>query len=164
MCQVSTTLYRAVLNAGLPVVERHAHSYRVGFYEQGGFAPGTDATFYPPSPDFRFLNDTGGWILVQTNFDQNNRKLTFDLFGTSDGRQTNVSGPFIISTSPPPEPIYEDDPNLPAGEVKQVDTAHYGAKTYFKRVVIRNGVTLIDETVYSDYVPWPARFLKGTKT
>jgi vancomycin resistance protein YoaR len=164
VCQVSTTLYRAVLNAGLPVVERHAHSYRVGFYEQGGFAPGTDATVYPPSPDFRFLNDTGGWILVQTNFDQNNRKLTFDLFGTSDGRQTNVSGPFIISTSPPPEPIYEDDPNLPAGEVKQVDTAHYGAKTYFKRVVIRNGVTLIDETVYSDYVPWPARFLKGTKT
>ncbi|MBI3887615.1 VanW family protein [Candidatus Microgenomates bacterium] len=40
VCQVSTTLYRAALNAGLPILERTAHAYRVGFYEQGGFLPG----------------------------------------------------------------------------------------------------------------------------
>lgn len=164
VCQVSTTLYRAVLNAGLPVTERTAHTYRVGFYEQGGFLPGTDATVYPPNPDLKFKNDTGGWILIQANFNQVNQKLSFDLFGTSDGRQTNISGPVILSTSPPPEPIFEDDPTLPVGQTKQVDTAHYGAKVYFKRVVIRRGETLINETVYSDYIPWPARYLRGTKT
>lgn len=164
VCQVSTTLYRAALNAGLPTVERAAHTYRVGFYEQGGFLPGLDATVYPPSPDFKFKNDTPGYILIQAAFDPEKAKLTFELFGTADGRQTEIKGPYILSTSPPPDPIYEDDPTLPAGQQKQVDTPHPGAKVYFKRKVIRGIDTLIDETVYSDFVPWPARFLKGTKT
>lgn len=164
VCQVSTTLYRAVLNAGLPVIARTAHSYRVGYYEQGGFLPGLDATVYPPDPDFRFKNDTNGWILIQTTFDEANKKLTFDLFGTSDNRVVNITGPVIVSTAPPPAPIYEDDPTKPVGVVTQVDTAHYGAKVYFKRLVTRSGQTLINETVWSDYVPWPARYLRGTKT
>ena len=164
VCQVSTTLYRALLNAGLPVMARAAHSYRVGFYEQGGFPPGTDATVYPPNPDLKFKNDTQGWILIQTIFDKTNAKLTFDLFGTSDGRLVKISGPYILSTSPPPEPIYEDSPNLPAGQVKQVDTAHWGAKVYFERKVTRGNEILINEVVKSDYIPWPARFLRGTKT
>ena len=164
VCQVSTTLYRAVLNAGLPVVERVAHAYRVGFYEQGGFFPGLDAPVYPPSPDFRFQNDTGHWLLLQANFDQAKKQLTFDIFGTADGRQTTIDGPYFLSTSPPPEPVYEDDPTLPASQVKQVDTAHAGAKVYFKRKVTRGDEVLIDETVNSNYIPWPARYLRGTKT
>lgn len=163
VCQVSTTLYRAVLNSGLPVIERSPHSYRVGFYEQGGFAPGMDATVYPPSPDFKFKNDTGQWLLIQTRFDIENHKLSVDFFGTDDGRLTKISGPFITATTPPPPPIYEDDPTLSFGTQKQVDTAHSGANTYFSRVVTRNGVTLINETITSNYIPWPARFLKGTK-
>ncbi|MBI3559449.1 VanW family protein [Candidatus Gottesmanbacteria bacterium] len=164
VCQVSTTLYRAVLNAGLPVIARTAHSYRVGFYEQGGFLSGLDATVYPPDPDFKFKNDTSGWILIQAGFSAENKKLTFDLFGQADGRRTTIQGPYILSTSPPPEPVYEDDPAQPAGQIKQIDTAHYGAKVYFKRQVVRGSETLIEETVYSDYIPWPARFLRGTKT
>ncbi len=164
VCQVSTTLYRAVLNAGLPVIEREAHSYRVGFYEQGGFLPGMDATVYPPKPDLKFKNDTGGWILIQTNFDEANKKLTFDLFGTSDNRVVSITGPIIVSSAPPPEPVYQDDPTRPVGVVTQVDTAHYGAKVYFKRLVTRLGQPIIDETVWSNYIPWPARFLRGTKS
>ena len=163
VCQVSTTLYRAVLNAGLPVIEREAHSYRVGFYEQGGFAPGLDATVYPPSPDLKFKNDTGGWLLIQTNYDTVNMKLTFDIFGSSDGRKTIIAGPNFLSVSPPPEPIYEDDPISPIGQIRQVDTAHYGAKVYFQRTVTRGENILINETVISNYVPWPARYLRGTK-
>lgn len=163
VCQVSTTLYRAVLNAGLPVIERAAHSYRVGFYEQGGFAPGLDATVYPPSPDLKFKNDTNGWLLIQTNYDIVNMKLTFDIFGKSDGRNTIIAGPNFLSVSPPPEPIYEDDPAMPAGQIRQIDTAHYGAKVYFQRTVTRGEDILINETVISNYVPWPARYLRGTK-
>lgn len=163
VCQVSTTLYRAVLNAGLPVVERIAHTYRVPFYEEGGFLPGMDATVYPPDPDFKFKNDTGGSILIQATFDKTNSKLTFELFGTSDGRISVVSRPTILSTSPPPPPVYEDDPTLPNGQIKQVDTAHAGAKVYFTRKVTRGNEVLIDERVDTNYIPWPARFLKGTK-
>ncbi len=164
VCQVSTTIYRAALNAGLPITERSAHAYRVGFYEQGGFKPGLDATVYPPDPDFRFKNDTGHWLLLQAAFDETNKKLTFQIFGTDDGRKTQLEGPVILSQTPPPEPIYEDDPNLPTGQEKQVDTAHFGAKTSFTRTVTRNGETLIKETVVSNYIPWPARILRGTKT
>lgn len=164
VCQVSTTLYRAVLNSGLPVIERTAHTYRVGFYEQGGFLPGLDATVFPPSPDFKFKNDSGNYLLIQSTIDYDQAKLTFDIFGTDDGRKTIILGPYILSTSPPPPPVYEDDPTLPAGVEKQVDTAHYGAEVYFKRTVTRGKETLINETVKSSFVPWPARFLKGTKT
>ena len=163
VCQVSTTVYRTALNAGLPIVQRAAHAYRVGFYEQGGFKPGLDATVYPPDPDFKFKNDTGNWLLLQANFDQTAQKLTFELFGTADGRETQIEGPFILSQTPPPEPIYEDDPNKPAGQIVQVDTAHPGAKTSFTRTVTRNDEVIIKETVVSDYIPWPARFLRGTK-
>ncbi len=164
VCQVSTTLYRAALNSGLPIIERTAHTYRVGFYEQGGFLPGLDATVYPPSPDFKFKNDTSSYLLIQATTDYDHARLTFEIFGTNDGRQAVISGPYILSTSPPPDPIYEDDPSLPSGQVKQVDTAHYGAEVYFTRQVTRGSVVLINETVRSSFVPWPARFLKGTKT
>lgn len=164
VCQVSTTLYRAVLNSGLPVIDRTAHTYRVGFYEEGGFLPGLDATVYPPDPDFKFKNDTGSTILIQATYDVPHARLTFDLFGTDDGRKTKINGPYFISTTPPPDTIYEDDPTKPVGTMTQVDTAHAGAKVYFQRIVTRGTGTLINETVYSDYVPWPARFLKGTKT
>ena len=51
VCQVSTTLFRAALNAGLPIIERHAHAYRVHYYEEGGFKAGLDATVFSPSVD-----------------------------------------------------------------------------------------------------------------
>lgn len=164
VCQVSTTLYRAVLNAGLPVVERVGHAYRVGFYEQGGFLPGLDATVYPPSPDFKFKNDTGNWILLQGDFDKSKSKLTFEIFGKSDGRKSDVNKPVILSTTPPPDPIYEDDPAAPAGQIRQIDTAHAGANVYFTRKVTRDDEVLIDEKIFTNYIPWPARYLRGTKS
>lgn len=164
VCQVSTTLYRAVLNAGLPVVQREPHSYRVGFYEEGGFMPGLDATVYPPNPDFQFKNDTPAWILLQATFDDQKSKLSFEIFGADDGRKTVIIGPKILSQIPPPDPIYEDDPISPIGQIRQIDTAHWGAKVFFTRTVTRGAETLIDESVYSNYIPWPARFLRGTKT
>ena len=72
VCQVSTTLFRAVFNAGFPIVERYSHAYRVSYYEQtpsGGIDPrlvGLDATVYFPLVDFKFTNDTPHWILMET--------------------------------------------------------------------------------------------------
>ncbi|PIP74493.1 MAG: hypothetical protein COW87_03645, partial [Candidatus Levybacteria bacterium CG22_combo_CG10-13_8_21_14_all_35_11] len=68
VCQVSTTLFRAILNAGLPILERQAHAYRVGYYEQDS-SPGLDATVYSPSPDLKFKNDTENNILIQSFVD-----------------------------------------------------------------------------------------------
>lgn len=160
VCQDSTTLFRAVLNAGLPIVKRTAHAYRVGYYEQG-FPPGLDATVFFPSVDFQFKNDTPGYILIQTYTE--GATLYADLYGTSDGRQVNITKPIVTNVTPPPPELRQDDPTLPKGEVKQVDWAAGGASVTFKRTVTKNGERIIDETFRSNYRPWQAVYLVGTK-
>lgn len=163
VCQVSTTLFRAALNTGLPIIERTAHAYRVAYYEQG-FGAGLDATVFAPSVDLKIKNDTPAHILIQTIVDPQNTTLVFELYGSADGRQAIVSKPRIWDQVAPPPPKYEDDPTLPVGQEKQVDWAAWGAKAAFDYKVIRNGETLIDKTFYSNFRPWQAVFLRGTKT
>lgn len=162
VCQVSTTLFRTVLKSGLPIVERYAHAYRVGYYEQDS-PPGLDATVFAPSYDLKFKNDTMQYVLIQAKTDLNTYSLTFDLYGTSDGRQVDITKPIISSQTPPPPDLYQDDPTLPRGAVKQVDWKAWGAKVNFNYNVTRNGQVVIQNTYYSNYQPWQAVFLKGTK-
>ena len=124
VCQDSTTVFRAALNAGLPITQRTAHAYRVGYYEQG-FPPGLDATVYYPSVDLQFKNDTGRHILLQAY--TSGLTLYVNLYGTSDGRISKLTTPVIKSQTPPPPELRQDDPTLPKGTVKQVDWSAWGA-------------------------------------
>ncbi|MDO8498520.1 MAG: VanW family protein [bacterium] len=160
VCQVSTTLFRALLNTGLPIVERTAHAYRVGYYEQG-FPPGLDATVFSPSVDLKFKNDTPAHLLIQAY--TVGLTLYVDFYGTPDGRVSTVSTPIVTNQTPPPPDLRQDDPTLPKGEVKQVDWSAWGANVSFKRTVKRGEETLISETWRSNYKPWQAIFLVGTK-
>lgn len=162
VCQVSTTFFRAILNAGMPVVERHPHAYRVHYYEEDT-PPGIDAAIYTPSVDLKFKNDTGHYILVQSHVDTENEQLTFELYGTSDGRVSHISTPVIVSQTPAPDPLYQDDPTLPQGQVKQVDFAAAGANVYFDYSVTKDGKEIIKNRFTSNYQPWQAVYLKGTK-
>jgi vancomycin resistance protein YoaR len=163
VCQVSTTLFRAALDAGLPIVERHEHSYRVHYYEEGGYKPGLDATVFDPTDDLKFKNDTPAYILIQTKTDTYNLTLTFEMYGTSDGRKAEILNQKLWGVSPPPPDLNQDDPTLPKGTTKQVDFAAWGASASFQYKVTRNGETLIDRTFTSTYRPWQAIFLHGTK-
>lgn len=160
VCQVSTTLFRSVLNAGLPVVARTAHAYRVGYYEQG-FPPGLDATVFSPIVDFKFKNDTAAHILIQAIV--SGTTLTVDIYGTSDGRIAKLSTPKVTNQTPPPPELRQDDPELPKGVVKQVDWSAWGANVSFNRTVTRGGETLISETFRSNFKPWQAIYLVGTQ-
>ncbi len=162
ICQVSTTVFRAALNAGFPILERTAHAYRVGYYEQHGFGAGLDATIWSPSVDLKFKNDTDHHILVQAVMDPANTKLEVDIYGTSDGRRVEVSDPVVTSQTAPPPPLYQDDPTLPKGTVKQVDFAAWGAKSVFTQKVYKGGQIVIDKAFYSNFKPWQAVFLVGT--
>jgi vancomycin resistance protein YoaR len=64
VCQISTTIYNAVLEAGLKVVERHQHSMPVHYVPWG-----RDATISYGAADFRFQNDSGGPLIVRTTVD-----------------------------------------------------------------------------------------------
>lgn len=162
VCQVSTTLFRAILNAGLPITERNQHAYRVSYYEQDA-GPGMDAAVYIPSVDLKFKNDTEKHLLIQSIFNPEEQSVTFEIYGTKDGREVTISDPVILSQSPAPEPLYQDDPTLPKGEVKQVDFAAPGARVYFTRTVKKDGKVIYDDTFTSNYRPWQAIFLRGTK-
>lgn len=87
LCQVSTTLFRATMAAGLAILERHPHSIPVRYYNPQGF----DATIYPGFSDFRFKNDTPAYVLVQSKIVGS--KLYFEIYGTSDGRKVVIDGP-----------------------------------------------------------------------
>jgi len=161
VCQTSTTFFRAALDAGLPIAERHAHAYRVGYYEQNS-SVGLDATVFDPTADLKIKNDTPGHLLLQTKVDLQNQKLTYEFYGTADGRQVTISKSRIWDQLPPLPDLYQDDPTLPIGTVKQVDWKAWGAKAAFDYKVERNGEVLQNRTFYSNYRPWQAVFLKGT--
>lgn len=162
VCQVSTTMFRAALDAGMPIVERRAHAYRVGYYEQDA-KPGFDATVYAPSTDFKFKNDTENYLLIETKTDTKNYTLEISIYGTDDGREVEIGVPRVFGTTPPPEDLYVDDPTLPAGVVKQIDWKAWGATSVFDYVVKKNGEVIIEKTFYSVYKPWQAVFLRGTQ-
>ena len=161
VCQVSTTLFRAALNAGLPIIERRAHSYRVGYYEQDS-PPGLDATVYAPTTDLKFKNDTLGHILIQPVVDTKRATLVFEIYGTSDGRTSTITKPVVANVVPPPEDLYTDDPTLTAGKIKQIDYKAWGAKVTFNYKVERGGENIYQKTFVSNYRPWQAVYLRGT--
>jgi vancomycin resistance protein YoaR len=162
VCQVSTTLFRAILNAGLPITERHAHAYEVGYYTQD--APlGFDATVYVPTVDFKFVNDTSNYILVESYVNVDTQTLSYVIYGKKDGRKVNVTTPVVTDQTPAPPPVYQDDPALPKGTTQQVDFAANGATSTFYRTVTKDGKTIIDEKYVSHYTPWSAVYNVGTK-
>lgn len=161
LCQVSTTMFRAAMNAGLPILERWGHAYRVSYYELDS-KPGVDATVIAPSKDFRFKNDTPGHILIQTINDPTTKHLIVEIYGTSDGRVAKIENHKVWGITPPLPTIYQDDPTLPAGTLKQVDWAAAGAKASFEYKVVRNGETIQDKTFATNYRPWASVYLRGT--
>jgi len=163
ICQVSTTLFRAMLNAGLNITERKAHAYRVSYYEEDS-KPGYDATVFIPSPDLKFVNDTGHYVLIQSILDMPNRRLTYDIYGTSDGRKTEINNYRQWGFEPAPPAVWIDDPTLPSGKVIQDEHAIPGLKTSFDWTVKKaDGSVLHQKTFQSVYIPWAAVYRKGTK-
>lgn len=90
ICQVSTTTFRAAIYSGLEITARKNHAYPVSYYNPQGM----DSTVYIPKPDLRFINNTPGHILIQTKIE--GTILTFDFYGTDDGRKINIDGPTIL--------------------------------------------------------------------
>ncbi len=162
ICQVSTTLFRAAINTGLPILNRTAHAYRVSYYENDS-GPGFDATVFSPSVDLKIKNDTPAAVLIQTEVDEVNKLVYFKLYGKKDNRKVEISKAEVWDVSPPPEASYEDDPTLQRGITKQVDFAAWGAKARFNYKVTYPNKEVKDEIFYSVYRPWKAVFLVGTK-
>ncbi|MFA6005209.1 MAG: VanW family protein [Patescibacteria group bacterium] len=163
ICQVSTTLFRTALRAGLPIVERNAHAYRVGYYEQDA-KPGLDATIFSPSVDLKFTNNYDRALLLQTTVNEEDMTATFQLFGTKDDRQIEIGEPVVWNVQPAPPSEYIDDFTLPIGVTKQVDFAAAGGSSKFTYKVSKKNQVLFEKEFFSTYRPWKAIYLVGKKT
>jgi vancomycin resistance protein YoaR len=169
VCQVSTTLFRTAFFAGFPIVERHPHAYRVGYYEQiaNGWddqMAGLDATVFLPMVDFQFVNDSPHWLLMETYFRPNSRSLTWKFYSTSDGRtvEWETSGPQNVVE--PPDPVYEENPEFAKGQIEQVDWAAEGADVTVLRTVYRGGTALFTDSFVTHYLPWADVYQYGPGT
>ncbi|MBI5414379.1 VanW family protein [Candidatus Peregrinibacteria bacterium] len=129
LCQVSTTTCRGAMIAGFPIVQRKNHSYQVTYYSPVG----SDCTIYPPSVDFKFLNDTNGAVLIQTRKEKN--ELFFHYYGTRDARKVAILGPYTKKPVAVPPPKYTTSSNVPPGETEKLSGEHPGIDaTWFRQV------------------------------
>jgi len=170
VCQVSTTLFRTVFFGGYPILERYAHAYRVSYYEQSAYGydsqmAGLDATVFFPLVDFKFVNDTPYWLLMETYTNEAARRLTWKFYSTSDGRSVewHTTGPQDIV--PAPDPLFQENSDLEPGEMKQVDWAAEGANVTVIRIVWRGGQVFFNDTISTHYKAWQAvcEYGDGTK-
>ncbi|MEK7603761.1 MAG: VanW family protein [Patescibacteria group bacterium] len=122
ICQVSTTLFRSAIMAGLPIIERKNHSFPVKYYAPQGY----DSTVYPGVVDLKFRNDTPNHILIQSKVD--GTKLIFDIYGSLNERKVALDGPF------------------------QYDQKANGSmKAYFIRKIYQGGLLAKEERFDSNY-------------
>ncbi len=170
VCQVSTTLFRTAFFGGYPIVERHPHAYRVTYYEltrSGQVNPnlaGLDATVFVPVVDFKFTNNTPYWLLMETYVNVQARSLTWKFYSTSDGRTVEWETSGLQNIVEPPEPLYQENPDLARGEIRQVDWEAAGADVTVYRTVYRDGEVILRDEFVTHYMPWRAVFEYGPGT
>ncbi|MCX6743083.1 MAG: VanW family protein [Candidatus Parcubacteria bacterium] len=157
LCQIGTTIFRVALYSGLPITERRPHSYIVNYYKPIGM----DATIYGPHPDVRFLNDTGNNILLQIKID--GTELTFEFWGTSDGRKIEITDPQLFNWSGIPADKLIENPSLKPGEKKKMETGRRGADASFYRYITKADGVKAEEIFRSHYVAWPNIYEVGVQ-
>lgn len=148
ICQTSSTLYYATLNANMKIVERQNHMYAVGYVPDG-----MDATVYYGSLDFRFENNTPYPLKIVTeSYDKGgSRYLTVKIMGTQTS-DTYVKMTNKEISSIAPETVYKADDTVPVGAQPKPDpqsTAYRGRKVEAYRNVYAADGTLISSTLES---------------
>jgi vancomycin resistance protein YoaR len=156
VCQVSTTVFNAAYEAGLPIVERTNHALYISHYPTG-----RDATVNYPDLDLRFTNDTGKWLLVRTFV--NAGSLTVNLYGTPQERRVETeAAPLVETGEVPVEEVA--DPELLVGERVTESVGQPPRETSVRRLVYdADGSLLYDTTWRSYYSAEPTIVRVGTK-
>lgn len=139
LCQVSTTLYRAILNAGLPIVSRRSHSLYVKYYKEYG--EGLDATIFPGVQDLVFKNDTPSYLFIQAYDDGDD--AYFKIYGTSDGRTSFLEGPYRTA-------------DIPKEKIEKGNYVPRRNEIVWFRTIRRADGTTLEELIISRYKTLPS--------
>lgn len=145
VCQVSSTLYNAVLLSGLEIIERNSHSLPV-FY----VPPGRDATVSFESVDFRFRNSTPRHIYIKSMYSPG--RVSVKLYGNTDFRREVTIRTRVVETFPFKE-VYQPDPSLKAGESRVIRNGISGMRVTAERIVLGSGAYKVESLPTSLYRP-----------
>jgi vancomycin resistance protein YoaR len=155
VCQVGTTIFNTVFFSGLPIVERHNHSFYISHYPTG-----RDATVSWGGPDFKFRNDTGSWLLIRTAVTAST--LTISLYGTDPGYDVRyTTGAFTDIVPFKTQEI--TDSKLKKGARVIVDSGDDGRTVVVTRTVYKGGTVVRTDSFVSHYSPKTQVVRVGTK-
>lgn len=151
MQQVATTFLRAMYQVGLQVTERHAHAFRLPWYED---LLGLDAIVSPDGlNDLRFHNNTGKYLFLKTNVQPVRGDISISVYGPNIGWSVHISSPKILKIVHHGSEIVQQDNSLQPGESHRIAWAHDGADVIIHRTVTRRGGKRITDSLMSSYSP-----------
>lgn len=161
VCQVSSTLYNAVLKAGLKSTVRRSHTYEPSYV-----TPGTDATVSWGGPDYKFVNNSSAAIGIKASY--YNQEVSISIYGIpvlEEGVKYSLKSTKIKDMDPP-EPQYEEDPTLEPGVEKTKSSGSVGSYWETKLVITKNGEVVSEKvdhsTTYKGHRPVILRNTSGT--
>jgi vancomycin resistance protein YoaR len=148
ICQVSTTVFRAAFNAGLPIEEWNPHRYRMRFYELDDWPIGLDASILQPEGDpfsggdLTFWNPSDSWILIESYTD--GPRVVIVLYGPDLGYKVDITGPLLGETYPVEPDLEIVDENAAPGTMEITEYAQEGIDVTFIRHVYDRDGNMID--------------------
>jgi vancomycin resistance protein YoaR len=156
VCQVSTTVFNAVYEAGLKITQRTNHALYISHYPLG-----RDATVDYPYVDLKFVNDTHHWLLLRTFVSSSS--LTVSLYGAPQRRKVETqTSPLVTVRAAPLKKV--PDPTLEKGERVVEETGVPAQATSVERKVYSPGGKLLYDDVFrSSYRAEPGLVRVGTK-
>lgn len=160
ICQVSSTLYNAVLRAELEIVERSAHSMSVSYVK-----PAMDAAIAGTYKDLKFKNNLSTPIYIQGY--TVGRTLCFNIYGEeirdTESRKVEFVSE-VVDTIPAPKEVVTEDPTQPTTYRKVTQSSHTGMKAKLYKVIYEEGKEVSRVLINSSsYAATPAYVTVGTK-
>ena len=144
ICQVSSTLYNAVLYANLEITERINHGYKPTYVK-----PGLDATVSWGGPDFKFTNNRNYPIKIIC--DTSGKTLRIYIYGLKTDSDYTVELDAQYISTVYAKTIYEKDSSLPSGTSKVIQNGSNGCKTAtYKNLYDANGNLVSSECISRD--------------
>ena len=160
VCQVSTTLYNAVVRAGFKITTRRSHTYEPSYV-----TPGQDATVSYGGPDFKFVNNSNAPIGLRASYAS--QVVTVSVYAIpllEDGVKYDLKSTKLKDMDPP-APTYEEDQTLQPGEEKVKSQGSKGSYWETRLIITKNGEVVSDEvdhnTTYRGHAPVVLRNTSG---
>lgn len=157
ICQVSSTLYNAVIRANLGIVDRSNHMFTVGYVPIG-----MDATVSWGAPDFVFKNTRSYPIKISASAE--GRVVTFKIYGLKESNEYDIETSSKKIGSVPYKTTYTTDQTLPKGTEKVIQNGSDGSTSISYKIYKQGGKVVKTEVLSKDtYNPHNKIIARGTK-